>query len=61
VPFAFASRLFEAAQEPKQFVELVGDHNEGFLLSGAVYTEAWRKWLDFVKNHQAESRVRAIS
>jgi len=51
VPFVFATRLFEAAHEPKQFVELVGNHNEGFLLSGAVYTGAWRNWLDFVKDY----------
>jgi len=61
VPFALAVQLFEAAHEPKQFVELVGDHNEGFLLSGDVYTGAWRKWLDFVKNYQVESVARAVS
>jgi fermentation-respiration switch protein FrsA (DUF1100 family) len=61
VPFAFAARLFEAAREPKQFVELVGNHNEGFLLSGAVYTGAWRQWLEFVKDHQAEGVVRGVS
>jgi pimeloyl-ACP methyl ester carboxylesterase len=57
VPFVFATRLFEAANEPKQFVELVGDHNEGFLLSGDVYTGAWRQWLDFVKDYQTENVV----
>jgi len=61
VPFAFAMRLFEAADEPKQFVELVGNHSEGFLLSGDVYTGAWRKWLDSVKNYQAESIGRGVS
>jgi fermentation-respiration switch protein FrsA (DUF1100 family) len=61
VPFVFATRLFEAANEPKQFVELVGDHNEGFLLSGDVYIGAWLKWLDFVKAYQSESIVRKIS
>ncbi len=61
VPFAFGTRLFEAAHEPKQFVELAGDHNEGFLLSGDIYAGAWRNWLEFVKDHQAESVVRPIS
>ncbi len=60
VPFASATRLFEATHEPKQFVELVGDHNAGFLLSGDAYTGAWRRWLNFVKNHQAESVVREV-
>ena len=49
VPFASATRLFEAAHEPKRFVEIAGGHNEGFLLSGDVYQQAWLKWLDFVK------------
>jgi hypothetical protein len=57
VPFVFATCLFEAANEPKQFVELVGDHNDGFLLSGDVYTGAWRQWLEFVKDYQTENAV----
>ena len=61
VPFVFATRLFEAANEPKQFVELLGNHNDGFLLSGHVYKGAWREWLDFVKDYQAESAVREAS
>jgi fermentation-respiration switch protein FrsA (DUF1100 family) len=52
VPCACATRLFEAAREPKQLVTLVGSHNDGFLISGEVYTGAWRQWLDFVKNYQ---------
>ncbi|MCL5279604.1 MAG: alpha/beta hydrolase [Planctomycetes bacterium] len=61
VPFVFATRLFEAAHEPKQFVELIGSHNEGFLLSGDIYIGAWRKWLDLVKDGQSESVVRQVS
>ncbi len=61
VPFVFATRLFEAAPEPKQFVEIFGSHNEGFLFSGDVYTDAWRRWLDFVKDYQADSIVRQVS
>jgi pimeloyl-ACP methyl ester carboxylesterase len=61
VPFALAARLFEAAREPKQFVELFGSHSEGFLLSGDLCTGAWRKWLDFVKDYQAGSVVRGVS
>ena len=58
VPFVFATRLFAAAHEPKQFVEIFGSHNDGFLLSGDIYTGAWCQWLDFVKDYQAESVVR---
>jgi hypothetical protein len=61
VPFDFATRLFEAAHEPKQLVEILGSHNEGFLLSGDKYKEAWLQWLDFVKDYQSETAVREAS
>jgi fermentation-respiration switch protein FrsA (DUF1100 family) len=48
VPFAFAARLFEAAHEPKQLVEIRGNHNDGFLHSGEAYQRAWRQWLELV-------------
>jgi uncharacterized protein len=44
VPFAFAQRLFEAAHEPKRFVEIAGGHNGGYLLAGDVYRQAWLQW-----------------
>jgi fermentation-respiration switch protein FrsA (DUF1100 family) len=61
LPFAFATRLFEAAHEPKRFVEISGSHNDGFLLSGDVYKEAWLKWLEFVNDHQSEKAIREAS
>jgi fermentation-respiration switch protein FrsA (DUF1100 family) len=48
VPFEFAIRLYEAANEPKQFVEISGSHNDMFVVSSEAYREAWRKWLDIV-------------
>jgi hypothetical protein len=33
-------RLFEAAPEPKTFVEMKGSHNEGFLDMGPAYEKA---------------------
>ena len=44
VPFASATRLFEAAHEPKRLVEIAGGHDEGFLLSGDAYRQAWLTW-----------------
>jgi len=55
VPFEFGLKLYEAAHEPKEFVEIVGSHNDGFLLSKAAYTKAWQNWLRFLKAHEAES------
>ncbi len=40
IHFKFGIRLFDAANPPKQFVELRGDHNEGMFASGNLYTEA---------------------
>jgi uncharacterized protein len=45
VPYAQGKGLFDAAAEPKQFVELKGGHNDGFLTSGKVYTEGLEKFL----------------
>ena len=51
VPFEFGERLYEAANEPKEFVQISGGHNDGFFVSGEAYRNAWRKWLNSVKNH----------
>jgi fermentation-respiration switch protein FrsA (DUF1100 family) len=37
--------VFRQANEPKVFLEISGDHNSGFLLSGARYTEGLRQFL----------------
>lgn len=45
VPFEFGQRLFEAASEPKQFVEIDGSHNDGFLFSGTTYRQGLLNWV----------------
>jgi len=40
VPFEFGLELYEAANEPSEFVEIFGCHNDGFLVSGEIYKEA---------------------
>ena len=48
IPFAHGRRLFEAAKEPKQFLEIAGTHNDGFVTSAKSYKEG----LDaFVSRH----------
>jgi hypothetical protein len=42
VPFEFGLELYEAANEPKKFVEIFGGHNDGFLVSGEIYKNAWK-------------------
>lgn len=46
IPYSHGKRLFEAASEPKRFLELSGGHDSGFLVTG----EEYRKGLaSFVK------------
>lgn len=45
VPFAMGQELFEAASFPKDFLEIRGDHNGGFLHSGALYTEGLHQFI----------------
>jgi len=48
VPFKLGRRVFEAAAEPKQFLEIEGGHNDGFLVSADVYLRAID---DFLSEH----------
>lgn len=59
VPFEFGSELYEAANEPKEFVEILGSHNDGFLVSGEVYKDAWSKWLKFLAECKGQSGQQA--
>ena len=47
VPYKFGRALFEAANEPKDFLEIYGLHNDGYLTSGAVYTEGIDNFLKY--------------
>ncbi len=57
VPFEFGLSLYDAANEPKEFIELRGGHNEAFLTSSETYKKAWMKWLGSLKEsaQKAES------
>ncbi|MCF6150484.1 MAG: alpha/beta hydrolase [Candidatus Kuenenia sp.] len=39
ISFKHGRWLFDAAPEPKEFLEITGDHNEGFLTSGKRYRD----------------------
>lgn len=45
VPFAHGEALYELATGPKQFLEIRGDHNMGFLLSGHAYRSGLARFL----------------
>jgi len=39
IPFQHGLRLFESAPSPKKFLEISGDHNDGFYTSGKSYID----------------------
>jgi fermentation-respiration switch protein FrsA (DUF1100 family) len=45
IPFDMGQAIYGAANEPKQFLELQGDHNAGFWLSRAYYVPALDRFL----------------
>lgn len=45
IPFSHGQRLFELANEPKQFVELRGTHNDGYVATGERYVETINRFL----------------
>jgi len=46
IPYAHGRRLFELARKPKQFLELRGGHNDGFLVSGEHYVSSLDAFLE---------------
>ena len=43
--------LFKSANEPKMFLEISGNHNNGFITSGDIYTDGVQSFIfDFAKN-----------
>jgi fermentation-respiration switch protein FrsA (DUF1100 family) len=55
VPFEFGLELYEEANEPKEFIEIFGGHNDGFLVSSEIYRKAWIKWLRFLKEYEKKA------
>jgi fermentation-respiration switch protein FrsA (DUF1100 family) len=56
IPFNLGQRLFEAAKQPKQFLQISGSHNEGFLHSKEVYINGLNLFLSGLKggNHERD-------
>lgn len=53
IPYKLGIENFNKANEPKQFLELHGSHNDGFLVSGDIYQSGIRKFISeitFTKN-----------
>lgn len=39
IPFEMGQKLFDLANEPKQFLEISGDHDNGYYQSGTIYLD----------------------
>ena len=45
IPFDCGIALFEKAKGPKEFLRITGGHNEGFMMSGKVYTDGLESFI----------------
>jgi pimeloyl-ACP methyl ester carboxylesterase len=50
IPYSLGVENFKSAKEPKDFLEIRGSHNDGFMVSGARYMEGIAKFLEIVKD-----------
>jgi uncharacterized protein len=48
IPYRHGEALFQAANEPKRFLEIRGDHNEGFVVSLEAYQRGLEEFLGVV-------------
>lgn len=46
IPFEEGREIFEAAPKPKQFLEMRGGHNDGFIISGSTYVEGLKLFIN---------------
>jgi fermentation-respiration switch protein FrsA (DUF1100 family) len=49
IPFDHGRALYEAANPPKKFLRITGDHQYGFLKSGTLYVEGLKKFIRELK------------
>lgn len=45
IPFQHGKSLYEKASPPKEFLEISGDHNNGFRISGSFYTDGLDRFI----------------
>lgn len=49
IPFVHGKRIYEAASQPKRFLELRGGHNEAIFTSRDVYLEGLQEFLQLIE------------
>lgn len=61
IPFAHGERLFAAARPPKQFLEIEGDHNDGFVFGRDAWTQSLDDFLRAAfERHPAQTPASAV-
>lgn len=50
ISYRFGREIYDAASEPKQFLEMLGGHNNGFYVTGLAYGEGYREFFDSIFN-----------
>ena len=55
IPFEEGRLLFDAAPEPRRFLEMRGGHNDGFIASGPAYESGLRAFIDAYAQTATES------
>lgn len=50
IPYSHAEKLYEAANHPKQFLEIRGSHNDGFYVSKQIYGKGIKDFLKLLQN-----------
>ncbi len=61
IPYRLGRRLFDAAPQPKRFVEMRGDHNGGFLSSQPGYEAALKSFIGELSRGEGKGATIATS
>ncbi len=61
IPFEFGLSLYDAANEPKEFIEIFGRHNDAFMVSSDTYKKAWAKWLGALRESSQQRSFNGLS
>lgn len=51
MPFHLGRKVFESANQPKQFIQMRGGHNNGFMQSQPEYQQQLGNWIDTLNQH----------
>ena len=55
IPFHLGEKIYQSAHEPKHFIRMRGDHNNGFLESQPEYEQEIDRWLKGTADNAGES------